>query len=279
MIEILFPTIERWHCIDSVLDNMGRADIPEDIQILTAITAGDEYAEYVTKRLNNIFPKVRMIRMEGDGIDHDKLREEYYEKDEKPKHRDIRQKKLEKVYKTYNTLVEAADPDADFYWFMEDDTLFPLDTYNRYRKAMEYIDADIITGISYYWHTMENHDRNFWNMECTRVFGDRDTSDETTFKLTMMRPQEKGLVQLGASGLGNVFCKAHTVRSWAPKMYQNIGSGADISFFFNAYKNGYKAFGMWDLYLPHITKYSGGDIEIRGRIDKSLIPLLTSHAE
>lgn len=276
--EIIFPTIERWHCVDLILRNLEEAERPDPLQILTCISGGQEYAAYVTKRLKDIVgaENLRVIRKQS-GYDHDALREEYYDlpENQRPMKRDIRTKKLEEVYDTYQRIVDQADPNVDYYWFIEDDTLFPLDVLSRYKRLMEAKNADIVTGISYYWHTGMNHERNFWHLAISEVFPGEESS-ETTFSLAKMNNQESGIVKLGATGLGNVLCKREAVEKWKPKMYTDIGSGADISFFLCAKKHNLSAYGAWGIYLPHITKYANGDIEVRGRIDKSLIPIINA---
>jgi hypothetical protein len=173
------------------------------------------------------------------------------------------------VYDTYSRLVQAANRDADLFWFIEDDTLFPLDVFKRYSELMGALRADIVTGVSYYWHTLERHSRNFWALEVKKG---ADGAKE--LQLDPIGPQAHGAVLLGATGLGNVLAKREPVLSWSPESYVNIGSGADISFFYNAMRKGFRAYGVWDIFLPHITKHQNGDVELRGRLDASLLPLL-----
>jgi len=274
-VEILFPTIERWHCIDLILKNMELANKPKNTQILCVCAGSDKYKNYVKRNLEKIFKKVNFIENPDEGIEHDKLRS--VSKGEKDWTNEINIKKIENVYKTYSLAKENIDKDVDYYWFIEDDTLFPLDIFNRYFNLLKGLKADIITGVSYYWHEFGVSPRNFWNLEVTKVFGEDDNSSEFTFNITPMNKQDEGVVKLGASGLGNVLAKKEVILEWQPQEHTNIGSGADISFFYNAYLKGFIAYGVWDIYLPHITKYENGDIAILGRIDKSLIPLLKNN--
>ena len=260
MIEIIFVTIPRWHCIDLVLKNLELASKPEDTQILAIISGDDKYAWYVEERLNKIFKKVRIYRTPDNPVEHDAIRLNH----------DVNQKKIENIYKAYRYALSNIDHSADYYWIIEDDTLFPLDTCNRYLGLMEGLNADIISGISYYWH--EEMQRNFWNLEMTRLFGEGDTSTEYSSKITPMQVQKNGVVRLGATGLGNVLVRRKAFEGW--ECQYNAGQGADIDYFIYAYKNNFVAYGVWDIFLPHITKYENGDINILGRLDKSLIPII-----
>ncbi len=265
-VEIIFPTIERWHCIDLILRNLKLAEKPEDIQVLSIISGSDKYADYVTEGLKSIFKKVRIVRKNEEGIEHNEIRQDWGKNN---------RLKLQQVYTTYELAIKNVDRTADFYWFIEDDTLFPLNIFGKFKTLLDVLDGDIITGISYYWPG-DKIARNFWNIKVDRVFPKGDSCNETTFTLLKndLIKQEKGVVQLGASGLGNVLAKRKTVLTWSPKSYANIGSGADISFYYNAKLKGYTVYGVWNIFLPHITIFHDGSIEIRGRIDKSLFPVV-----
>ena len=265
-LEILFPTIERWHCVDLVLENMRLAEKPENTQILCVLSGSDKYAKYVEKKLKEIFKKVRMVRNKDTFIEHDQLRKKQYENIWCPDPK-ISFEKLLKVTHTYQLIKENVDKSADYYWFIEDDTLFPLNTFYNYLDMMRVLQADIVSGQSYYWHTLDKQKRNFWQIE-------NISNKKEPIKLKEMGFCDEGVVRLGATGLGNVLCKSEAVKTWSPKTFLYLQSGADISFFYNAEKRGLKAYGVWNIYLPHITKYQNNDIEIRGRIDKSIIPLV-----
>jgi hypothetical protein len=256
-----------------VLDNLALADKPADTQVLAVVSGSDKYAAHLEKRLKEIFVKVRIVRNSDTFIDHDKLRSVQYENAYAPDPK-ISVIKLRKVYETYSLVVENADKNADYFWFVEDDTLFPLDVLKRYFATLDALEGDVVTGISYYWHTLDNIKRNFWKLNYKPVFGDGDTSGEYTVHLDNMKDCNDGVVRLGACGLGNVLAKRDSVLTWVPKSFLNINSGADISFFLNCTLKGYKAYGLCNVYLPHISIYSGGDIEIRGRIDTSIIPIV-----
>jgi hypothetical protein len=264
--EILFPTIERWHCIDLVLENMRLAEKPDDIQVLAVVSGSEKYRKYVEGRLKSIFNKVRIVKNYDTPIEHSELRKIHYENfyDPDPK---ISVKKLLKVFHTYSLIKKNIDKTADYYWFIEDDTLFPLDVYKRYMAIMDGLRADIVSGQSYYWHTLDRQKRNFWKIS---------NSDDKNkpIKLDEMGICDEGIIKLGATGLGNVLCKKEAVTTWNPESYLYLRSGADISFFYNAQNRDLKAYGIWEVFLPHITKYQNGDIEIRGRIDKSIIQLV-----
>jgi len=271
-VEIILPAIERWHCVDLLLENLRLAVKPPDVRVLCVLSSSDAYYDKLKDGLGSIFSPdcVRIIRNPAGFIEHDQLRIKHYETNLVSDGEDIRLTKLKAVYDTYSLVLRNVDRNADMYWFIEDDTLFQLDIYSKYRDYMKVLDADIVTGVSYYLHTESNHSRNFWNITMQK----QDNGDKE-MKLTTIPCEHGGVVKLGATGLGNVLAKRETVLTWAPETYSDIGSGADISFFFNAMKKDYKAYGIWNIYLPHITKHTGGDIEIRGRIDKSLIPILS----
>jgi hypothetical protein len=270
--EIIFPTIERWHCVDLVLENMRLAEKPEDIQVLCVLAGSDDYYNYVKNRLEKIFKKVRIIRNPDGFIEHSKLRKEIYE-NQYISNVKINDQKLLNIFKTYQLAMDNIE-DADLYWFIEDDTLFPLDVFKKYTDAMDIFNCDIVSGQSYYWHTLDKQKRNFWKTVERPLFGQGDTSGEKIVVLEDLGMQEEGAVKLGATGLGNVLAKKETVKSWHPMEMHKIQNGADIAFFYNAELKGFPAYGIWSIYLPHITVYSNKDIEIRGRIDESIIPLV-----
>lgn len=273
-VQILFPVIERWHCVDLMLRNLEKAQKPKNVSIVSVVSCSDPFFERLKSGLNDIFGEqsTKIIRKDDKWIDHDQLRSLYYETDLKPDNQDVRIEKLKAVYSTYTLLINNIDRESDLFWFIEDDTLFQLDIYNRYLDFMKILNADIITGVSYYWHTESNHSRNFWNVSVQNGDG-----NERRLTLAPIPAQRSGVVELGASGLGNVLAKRDTVLTWVPESYIDIGSGADISFFYSAMKHHFKAYGIWNIFLPHITKHTNGDIEIRGRIDKSLSPLVVSN--
>lgn len=269
--EIIFPCIERWHCIDLLIKNIREATKPKNTQILIVASARNKFISYLQKNFEEIFDKVRIVKTNNSFVDHDKLRKHIRTKDDW--YKKINRQKLKNVFNTYQCVVDNIS-NAEQFWFIEDDTLFPLDVYKTYTKTMRKFTASIVTGVSYYWHTFNRDRRNFWNLEFTPVFGHDDSSKEYRFNLTEMKPQEKGFVELGATGLGNVLTERKPVTTWIPKSYPEISSGADISFFENAIKRGFKAIGIWDTYLPHITKFENGDVGILGRIDKKLYKTL-----
>ena len=264
--EIIFPTIERWHCIDLVLENIRQAEKPDDIQVLIIASGSEKYKKYVEKKFKEIFKKVRVVRNKETGIEHDKLRKIQYENLWEPDLK-ISVEKMHKVYRTYQLAKDNIDKTADYFWFIEDDTLFPLRTYSHYRNLMDILQADIISGQSYYWHTLDKIKRNFWKLLISK-------DNEVALKEFDGFISDEGIVRLGATGLGNVLATNRAVKTWQPMSLINLKSGADISFFLNAQVRGFPAYGIYNIYLPHITKYQNGDIEIRGRIDKSIIPLV-----
>jgi len=256
--------------VDLLLANLQAARKPEGVQVLCAVTSGDKFHDYLRDGLKGIFGEsVRILRQPGSGIEHDEIRRRHYECRLQYEREDPQIEKLKAVFKTYQLLLSNVDRSADFFWFIEDDTLFPLDVFDRYLDFMRVLRADIVTGVSYYWHTQERHARNFWSIKDLR-----DKDGVKALRLDPIPGEREGVVRLGATGLGNVLAKAESVLSWTPESYMDIGSGADISFFYNAMRKGFRAFGLWDTYLPHITKHVNGDIEIRGRIDTSLLPLI-----
>ena len=263
MIEVIFITMERWHCIDLVLRNMELAKKPKDTQILTVISGSNEYFNYVNGRLEKIFYKVKVVRNYETGVEHDEIRKE----------KEANEKKTNNIFNAYRLALSNRDHSADYYWIIEDDTLFPLDILNRYQAIMAGFYADIVSGVSYYWH--KEMLRNFWNIEVTKIFPD-DTCQEISCNISSMKQQNKGIIELGATGLGNVLIRSRAFKGWEPQ-YRIIEHGADIDFFAYAKINGFRAYGIWDIYLPHITKYENGDIAILGRLDKSLIQVINKN--
>ena len=265
--EIIFLTIERWHCIDLVLDNIALANKPKDIQVLCVISGSDKYFNHIKNAMMELFgDRARFVRNEEEGIEHDKLREDRLKNKGYP----MGKEKADKIYRAYSLVKDNLDKTADYYWFIEDDTLFPLDVYDRYTKLMDALNADVITGISYYWHFPVRTTRNFWRIKENKTFPEGDSSSESRLVLEPMEHQDKGIAKLGGSGLGNVLAKRDAVLSWQPKSFKHLRSGADISFYYNAMKNGFDAYGDWSISLPHITKHIGGGVEIFGKVDREL---------
>ena len=262
MIEILMPCIERWHCIDLVLKNIRLATKPKDTQILAVVSASDKYTDYLEKELKKIFNKVRVVRNEVRGIDHDQLRKGW--KTDKNWHTNINKQKMLNIQRTYQLMVENLDRTADYYWFIEDDTLFPLNTYGYYIKQIKELKADVISGVSYYWHEFQLSPRNFW------ILKNEIKEGRNLPEIEPMPIQESGIVKLGATGLGNVLAKAKVVKGWKPQYDIELGTGADIAFFHHCMVKEYNAYGIWDWYLPHITKYENGDFQILGRLKKGM---------
>ena len=251
-----------------VLENLKLAEKPEGISVLCVCAGPAEYQNGLADKLGKIFSKVEMVDNKDGWIDHDKIRKNIHEFQ-------VQVDKMYKVYGAYDLAMQHLDPTADYYWFIEDDTLFPLDTYSRYMKTMKEYDADVVSGQSYYWHTMGQIKRNFWGLKEDKIFPEIDMAEDKTVIIQDIYPErDEGVVKLGATGLGNVLAKGEVARGWKPMDWMHIQNGADIAFFYYCEKKGYKCFGDYGVFLPHITIYPGGDIEIRGRIDKSIIPLV-----
>lgn len=259
-LEILFPTIERWHCIDLVLKCFELAEKPRDTQILAVIQSGDEYKEYVEKGLKKIFDKVRIVHRKEKYLDHDTLRISKRKTGSWTQKENY--KKTLQVEKTYKQLVKHADKSVDCYWVAEDDTLFPLNFFTKAHKLMDALDADAVAGVSYRWRSNPPKNTNFCDINL-------DEEGVTSFEV--LDKKESGVVRLGMTGLSGMLAKKDCILSWKPTSIKCINSGADVSFSLNM--EGKRFFGCWDLSLPHITKYENGDIQILGRIDKSLLPL------
>jgi len=266
--EIVFITCERWHCIDMLIDNIRQASKPRNYQVLAVVQGSRQYMKYVRDKFEEFAPSVRAIKIPGKPVDHSIL------KDKMKKVRTWKvpeqDQKKQNVETAFRMAVENSDDGMDLYWIIEDDTLFPLDTFKRYRKIMEAMKGDAVSGVSYSWHNERPEVRNFW--EFVPVLDKK--SDENVsipvFTLKSMPYQESGVSRLGSTGTGNVLAKNKPWTTWEPKWMRSISSGADISFWLNSYLRGYPAYGIWDVRLPHITTYPDGDIAIIGRLDKSL---------
>ena len=271
-IEILLPMIERKHCVNLVLRNIEKAEKPKDCQVLVVISASDEYVNFVRSKLEKIFVKVRIIESKDKWIEHNEIRPEL-DGGINWSNSGINQEKMSKVCNTYKLLQKNADRDMDYYWNIEDDNLFPLDTFPRYFGLMEALRADIVTGVSYSWYQAKLV-TNFWTITLKKVFGENDTSNEMSYSVDYFPYQDSGVVRLGACGLVNVLMKKEALLSWTPTRMRGLGSAADVSFFISVAKHKLKAFGVWDITLPHITRVDNEQYQIMGQIDKSTMELL-----
>jgi len=230
--------------------------------------------------LKKIFKKYRIVRNPDFGIDHSEIRTTF-EQGQTWTQSPINQKKIDKVSRAYQLVRKSVDEDVDYYWIIEDDNIFPLNTYDRYWGFMTAVDCDVVCGMSYSWNIPNTlpMPHNFWNIATKRVFPDNDSCNDVTYVVTMVPYQTKGIYLMGASGLVNVFMKKKCMMAWLPHSIPHIGSAADCSFWINAKKNEFVGYGLWEVRLPHITKYANDDIQIVGRIDKSLIPLVTKNMQ
>lgn len=272
MIEVLLPMIERRHCNNLVLRNIEKAEKPKDCQALAVVSASEEYTKFIQKRLEQIFSKVRVINSNCNWIEHDEIRPEL-DNGVNWSNSGKNQDKMAKVCNTYKLLKENADRNADYYWNIEDDNLFPLDTFPRYMNLMQGLKADIITGVSYSWYEAKLA-TNFWTIKLKNVFGENDSSKEKMYSADYFPYLDSGIVRLGACGLVNVLMKKEALLSWTPTKMLGLGSAADVSFFINAQEKGLKAFGVWDISFPHITVINDEYYQIMGKIDESIMELI-----
>jgi len=281
-VQFLFLTIERWHCIDMVLENIRLAEKPEGMNCLCVATGSDKYVDHVSKKLGEMFKEVKIVRNNDTFIEHSQIRYSAENPLVNLEAKKAEDAKYKKVFDAYALMHENLDRTADYYWLVEDDTMFPLNTFRRYMCLLEGLNADVVSGISYYWHQHSPRPRNFWNIdELNDEIGKKESNNGTRMRLLPMEDKESGVVRLGATGFGNMLAKAKPFLEWTPKELENQGRGtygADIEFFYNCMLKGYKCFGAWDIYLPHITKFENGDIAILGRIDRSLIQIINKQA-
>lgn len=278
-VEVLLPTIERWHCIDLVLNCLGAAEKPDDYQILAVVQAGDKFKQHVEQRLKEINPRTRVIQRTEEGFDHDALKKGYNETGNWVSSQ-AQNNKIREVHLTYAALQKHADPTADYYWIMEDDTLFPLDFYIRALAAMKALRSDAVAGVSYRWRTRPPENTNFCRINREWVSGDKNNLPIEKVSFPRFPVQPSGVVKLGMTGLSGLVCKKECVQTWRPQHIPEFNSGADVSFSLNMEKNGFKFHGCWDLTLPHIIKSkTDNGFEILGKIDESLIPVLGANNE
>lgn len=276
--QIIFINIPRPHCIDQVLENLAMAEKPEDISMVCVCAGPKKYQEQLEAKIKNIYPlglpgKITFVENKDGWIDHDKIREDITALQ-------VQIDKMLNVYKAYDLAIQNLDPTADYYWFIEDDTLFPLHTFKRYMEVMKEKDCDIVSGQSYYWHTLKDYKRNFWGLKEDRIYPDQDECEDVSVQIVDSYPEkDEGVVKLGATGLGNVLAKGEVVRGWKPMDFVKINNGADIAFFYYAQKAGFKAYGVYDISLPHITLYPDGGIEIRGKIHENIIKIVNKNYE
>ena len=275
-IQILMPCIERWYCVDLMLRNFKLMEKPDGFHFsfLAAITNGGKYGDYLTKGLKKIFHQVESFEIINNNVlQHDDIRKGKINPQ-------LSRKKALDVYHAYDELMKRLDPTADYYLIVEDDTLFPLNSIPRYLSLMEPLNASVLSGISFTWEPVSNHGNymNFWEFGGRRdeIGGKEQTGElpRNLIEIINMPYQKAGIAKLGAAGLGNVFIKGEVLRGWKPMDYIKLLGGADHAFFYYCEQNNYNAYGLWDHYLPHITKHENGDIEILGRIDNSLIKML-----
>jgi hypothetical protein len=252
-----------------VLKNIELAEKPDDIQAVAVVSSSDEYFDYVKPRLEGLFKKIKIIRNPDEGLDHGQLRA--YQK--RYSTYGLGKEKLRKIEKTYDIVLENLDRSADYYWFIEDDNLFPLDTLKRHQDTIEFMKADISAGVSYFWSKHSPNGTNFWTIIRTKA-KDNSGQEYETVKVEKKDEKESGIERLGAAGLCNILASKRSVLSWTPARLERIGSGADISFFLNAEDRGYPAYGNWGITLPHITIYPDGNIAILGKIDPSISPII-----
>lgn len=273
--QIIFINIPRPHCIDMVLENIALADKPSQPSVVCVCAGPKSYRDNLARKLASTkgIGEVKMVDNYDGYIDHDKIREDITALQ-------VQIDKMLNVYKAYDLAMQNLDPTADYYWFIEDDTLFPLHTFNRYMEVMKEKNCDIVSGQSYYWHTLKDYKRNFWGLKEDKVFPDQDECEDVNVQIVDSYPEkDEGVVKLGATGLGNVLAKGEVVRGWKPMDYVKINNGADIAFFYYAQQKGFKAYGIYDISLPHITLYPDGGIEIRGKIHENIIKIVNKNYE
>jgi len=162
-----------------------------------------------------------------------------------------------------------ADKDVDYYWIIEDDTLFPPDTFYRYLQFMKALKADVVSGLSYSYGINFYNWRNLWKIKFKKTFGENDSADEKTVDIKRIKPKNE-VIRLGATGLGNVLLKKKVIKGWRPTLPSDKGLGSDIDFFCYCKQRGYKAYAIKSINLPHFHKLKNGDIRLLGTIDKQL---------
>ena len=221
-IQMIFLTIPRWHCIDLVLKNIElAAKTGVELSLVLVVSGGDTYFNYVTQRFKdmNLFNNIKIVKMDNVPVEHDKIRDNGFSCQEN-------KNKIENIFKAYQVAIDNIDFDVDYYWVIEDDTLFPFDTLERYMKLIDVFKADIISGVSYYWHSNHEYKRNFWNIiEKEHLIGNKESDGKISIET--ITEQDSGIIKIGATGLGNVLAKAETVWGWKPaeQLSMNICNG------------------------------------------------------
>ena len=269
-VEIIYPTIERPEVLSVMLKCLKACEKPKDIRILAIVQASKGYKDRVEDGLRKIFENVRVVHLDEQGIDHIELGKAFKGNEEGWKENQKQIEKLEKLYRTYQNAVDNASRDVDYFWLMQDDQPFPPDTYPHFRKMIADTGGDIAAGVSFSWRNEEGMNHNFWEIE------EGQTPDEENLAFPRIRLpiQEKGIIRIGATGLSNLLCKKDCFLNWKPVYDPKKNWGGDVSFFVNAWKQGYKAFGDWGHPIPHMTKNEEGEIRVLGRIKKNLVPIM-----
>lgn len=271
-VQIIFPTIVRWHCVDLVIENIKLAVKPRNVSMLIVCPNDEEYIDHLKKKLKEIGIKYEIVINPEEGIEHDIIRPEITSEEfsrTQISYSNIR--KTDNIFRTYKLAIEHCDKTADYYWIIEDDNLFPLDSYTRLKDAMRKKRASISSGLSWHWHSNEEI-HNFWQLTLKNSIPFLEA--ETKMSIELIPKREKGIDRIGATGFCNMLTEGELFRNWKPiKTQNNWGSGADICYCAWAYINGKTIAGIWDLELPHITKYDDGKIRVIGKIDQTLFPL------
>ena len=266
-IQMILITIPRYHSIGMVIENIKRAEKPQNMELLVIASGDDKYIEYLEGQLKGL--DYKLIRNKDKSVDHDRIRREM---DSDPR---VNDDKRYYAFRAYELAQKHCNPDADYYWFAEDDNLFPLDTYPRYMKALKNQNAEMVSGLS--WHWFDNHfeGHNFWRLTLTQTFPPAFPAKEVSMRVEQLPQKDWGTEPIGAVGTCNMICKGDIFRGYdVMKGWATYNTGVDLALCIYAYEQNKKLLGIWDLELPHISKLEDGGIKIYGKIDKSLIPLL-----
>lgn len=269
-IQLCLVTIGRKHSLPLVLRCIKKCEKIGEIEYF-AFNAGakKEIREWLEKE------GFKVIDIEQEPIDHHQLHEvkegETREHAKEIKlHQDLVKKKDQNVIETYKVIQKNILPDADYVWFIEDDQPFPPDTLPKYLEVFEkYPDAWVVAVVSYnYWHTVRRVWRNFWNIKIIEM------DSKKLARMEEMEYKGQPIEKIGATGTGNLLVKREAVVDWAIGTHcENLG-GVDIDFFSDLAKKGRSVYGRWDVISPHMTIYEDGSVELVGRIQKNLYPII-----
>ncbi|MEM5854660.1 MAG: hypothetical protein QXG39_08620 [Candidatus Aenigmatarchaeota archaeon] len=265
-IQLCLITIGRKHSLSLVLRCIKKCEKIGEIEYF-AFNAGakKEIKEWLEKE------GFKVIDVEQEPIEHNQIWETLSGETRdleriKNFREDLNRKKIKNIFETYKIVKANILDDADFVWIIEDDQPFPPDALPKMIEVFKkYPNAWVVAGVSYYWHQpTQRAFRNFWELK--PIFQEK-------MRLEPIPYQGQTIDKIGATGTGCVLVKKEAIKSWEIEKYEPQ-IGPDIDFFRHVAAQNKDAYGRWDLVIPHMTIYEDGSVELVGRIQKNLYPII-----